>query len=176
MTPSAVPSVRLASGLPTPGRLDPDGFSAVMASHRIHDLGEVATYIQAIDFTDLKHSMSTRPGGLSWPAEQCDWAEDQYKKWLFLRRKHENQLLSPNSEIDRFWHEHILDTRAYFRDTARIFGYYQHHFPYFGARGDADLADLRAVWANTCRHFRREFGAYPTQFADRPASAERTST
>jgi hypothetical protein len=176
MIPSAAPGVRLASGLRTPGRLDPDGFSEVMASHRIHDLDEVAGYIEAIDFTELKCNMSTRLGGHGWPAEQCSWAEDQYKKWLFLRRKHENQLLSPNTEIDKFWHEHILDTRAYFRDTARIFGYYQHHFPYFGARGDADLADLRAVWANTCRLFKREFGAYPTQFADRPANPPCTST
>ena len=34
--------------------------------------------------------------------------------------------------MDAFWHQHILDTVAYQRDTVQIFGYFLHHFPYFG--------------------------------------------
>lgn len=159
----------MSSGLWTPGRTEPDGYSHVMAGERIAGLDEARVYIEAIDFTALKVNLRTRDHGPRWPAEQCDWAEAQYKRWLFLRRKYEDEPLAPNHELDVFWHEHILDTRAYFRDTARIFGYYQHHFPYFGARGEADLLDLRKVWARTCWLFHREYGAYPTQYAGRPA-------
>ena len=50
------------------------------------------------------------------------------------------------------------DTRAYFRDTQYIFGYYLHHFPYFGVRSDEDYADMEAAWEDTQRLHLLEFG------------------
>lgn len=51
----------------------------------------------------------------------------------------------PNKYIDIFWHEHILDSRAYFEDCQEIFGEYLHHNPYFGLRGEDDNKD----WEDT---------------------------
>ena len=160
-----MPDVR-PSGLTIPKRDDPDGYSHTMAADRIGPLDEVWSYIEAIDFGSMKQNMQDRSDGLGWSARKCDWAEQQYKRWLFLRRKHENEAMPPNVEIDKFWHEHMLDTRSYFRDTARIFGYYQHHFPYFGARGDADEEDLNTTWRTVCQRFMAEFGDYPWSYEE----------
>lgn len=46
--------------------------------------------------------------------------------------------LIPNGDIDRFWHEHILDTRRYVADCTELFGGFLHHYPYFGMRGEVD--------------------------------------
>lgn len=158
--------VTLRSGLEHPSRTDPDGYSHTMASERISSLTDVRAYISQMDFSMMKHNMEDRAGGLEWAPPKCEWAERQYKRWLYIRREYENEPMPPNREIDKFWHEHMLDTRRYFVDSAKIFGYYHHHFPYFGTRGEADAEDLRRAWKNTCRRFRETFGIYPLEFED----------
>jgi len=150
--------VPLTSGLPKPRRTDPDGFSHTMTAYRIDDLGAVREYIMGMDFTDLKQNMQKRSDGLLWSTVKCEWAERCYKRWLFLRRKYEDEPLPPSGEIDEFWHQHMLDTRAYFEDTARIFGYYHHHFPYFGGRSAEDREDFHRAWRNTCERYEEEYG------------------
>jgi hypothetical protein len=39
-----------------------------------------------------------------------------------------------------------------------VFGYFLHHFPYFGMRGEEDAANLRAASANMHAIYEREFG------------------
>jgi hypothetical protein len=41
--------------------------------------------------------------------------------------------------VDTFWHYHILDTLKYAEDCQAVFGYFLHHFPYLGLRGEEDL-------------------------------------
>jgi len=125
---------------------------------RIDGLEAVREYINGIDLTTLKAKL-TLPlsrGGHSWPPERADAAEALYKKWLFLQRKHEDVLLAPGSEVDAVWHFHILDSRAYIRDTARIFGHYLQHYPYFGMT--EGMAKARRVFETTRRLFRAEYG------------------
>lgn len=45
--------------------------------------------------------------------------------------------------MGKFWHYHILDTRAYHKDCDTVFGHYLHHFPYFGMRGEQDAINLK---------------------------------
>ena len=100
-------------------------------------------YIAHIDFTLLKEKLMASPedGGSGWTDELANKAEMKYKKWLFLKRKFENELIPPPHDIDAFWHGHILDSQAYMRNTTAIFGSaYVHHYPYFGMRGKADHA------------------------------------
>jgi hypothetical protein len=52
----------------------------------------------------------------------------------------------------------MLDTRAYIRDTQVIFGYYLHHFPYFGMRDDRDKHELQVAFAEMEDLYRREYG------------------
>jgi hypothetical protein len=125
---------------------------------RIDGLEAIRKYINGIDLTALKTKLTLPPsrGGHSWTPERADEAEAQYKKWLFLQRKHEDVLLAPGSEVDAVWHCYILDTRAYIRDTARIFGHYLHHYPYVGIT--EGLPTVAAVLERTRRLFRAEYG------------------
>jgi len=102
--------------------------------------------------------MAADEGGRGWSVETADKAEAKYKKWLFLKLKYENVLIPPPKDIDTFWHGHILDTQAYMRDTAAIFGQYVHHYPYFGMRGKADHQKLLDAFENTKRIYREEYG------------------
>jgi hypothetical protein len=61
--------------------------------------------------------------------------------------------------VDKFWHGHILDTMKYAEDCQRVFGYFLHHFPYFGMRDAEDAANLANAAATTRRLYEQEFGA-----------------
>jgi hypothetical protein len=129
-----------------------------MSAVRIDGLEPVRDYINGIDLTTLKTKLTLPPshGGHSWTAERAAAAEAKYKKWLFLQHKHEDVLLAPGSKVDAVWHFHILDTEAYIRDTAQIFGHYLHHYPYVGIT--QGLARVAAVLEHTRRLFRAEYG------------------
>ena len=129
--------------------------------YRILELDHVRDYISSIDFAALRTKLCSPPGeegGLGWTNAKAAGVEKQYRNWLYLRRKYEGEQLPPSSDIDQFWHAHILDTRAYHRDCARIFGSYHHHFPYFGARGEADRAALLRAWERLLGLYQDEFG------------------
>jgi hypothetical protein len=128
------------------------------AANRIVGLKAVRDYINRIDLTAVKAKLSLPPsrGGHSWTAERADAAATKYKKWLLLQRKCEDALMSPGSEVDHMWHFHILDTRAYIRDTARIFGHYLHHYPYFGMT--EGMAKISEIFETTRRLYRAEYG------------------
>jgi hypothetical protein len=140
---------------------------------RIEDLEEVRRYVEAIDFTMMKKKMESKEhGGLGWSRRRLDYAERLYKNWLFLQRKHEGVSMPPSEDIDAFWHWHILDTRAYHRDTAAIFGYYVHHFPYFGMRGEGDFQDLLDAWERTQELYLAEFGEEIYEFDEEEEEGE----
>ena len=128
------------------------------AADRTDGLEAVRDYINRIDLTTLKHQLTLPParGGHSWTAERANAAEAKYKKWLFLQRKYKDVLQSPGKEVDTVWHFHILDSRAYIRDTARIFGHYLQHYPYFGIT--EGMTKAIAVFETTRRLFRAEYG------------------
>ena len=62
----------------------------------------------------------------------------------------------PNNKIDAFWHQHILDTKAYARDCMTVFGCFIHHNPYFGLNGDA--AERDACFEQTKTLYLATFG------------------
>jgi hypothetical protein len=126
------------------------------AAERIAGLEPASDYIKRMDLRLLKQKLTLRApwGGQSWTLERAGAAEAKYKKWLFLQRKYEDVPLSPGPPgglLDIFWHYHILDTEAYIRDTAQIFGRYLHHPPDFGPMGN-DIPQY------TRRLFRAEYG------------------
>jgi hypothetical protein len=126
---------------------------------RLDELSLAHDYIERIDFSYLERVMAnTPPLGLGWSSDKLAYVERQYRNWLFLRRKYEGKPLPPSQTIDLFWHAHILDSRAYWRDVLNIFGYYLHHFPYFGVRGDSDRQNLDEAFEQTQQLYRLEFG------------------
>jgi len=71
----------------------------------------------------------------------------------------------PNFTIDAFWHQHILDTRAYAHDCEAVFGEFLHHYPYFGLNGDSVERDDAFIETN--RMYREIFGEDCTGMGER---------
>lgn len=132
---------------------------------RIDQLDQVRAYIEAIDLEPIKKKILDGHSYLDWPRGKLEYIERQYRNLLYLWRKHEDVCLPPSEEIDEIWHHHLLDTHRYFADCERIFGYYRHHFPYFGLRGREDEAALwDAFTMNTQRLYLAEYGEYIYDF------------
>lgn len=114
--------------------------------------------IQELDLEPIKFKLVMDSHGLQWTRERADRAEVSYKQFLALVSRYPGVDLVPFGDIDAFWHQHILDTRKYADDCQKIFGYFLHHFPYFGLRGEKDAADLRSSGERTKQLFLNEFG------------------
>jgi len=89
------------------------------------------------DFSLLKAKL-LEPDYAGWTEARVEKAETNYKRYLSVTKALSGYQLIPNGDIDRFWHEHILDTRRYAKDCSDLFGGFLHHYPYFGMRGDDD--------------------------------------
>jgi len=98
--------------------------------------------IQQLDLSQVKRKiMEPSPEGKGWDQETADRAELWYRRYLEVCLRHPEFPAVPNRHIDDFWHQHILDTRAYAADCQNIFGEFLHHYPYFGLNGDAAERD-----------------------------------
>ena len=121
--------------------------------------------IEALDLDPIKLKLMDPEEGQGWSREYADRMELAYKRFLTLLVKYPDETIAPSKDVDKFWHGHILDTMKYAEDCERVFGYFLHHFPYFGMRGDADAADLRAAAANMHAIYEREFGERLSQWS-----------
>jgi hypothetical protein len=131
------------------------------------DVMEAIEKIATIDLSMVKLKLMDEEEGLGWTTEYADLVEERYRRYLcmvYLRRDGSNV---PTKEIDQFWHQHILATRAYAEDCDRVFGEFIHHFPYFGMRGDADAKDLSDSFERTKAFYVETFGSpYTGVFTD----------
>ena len=76
-----------------------------------------------------------------------------YRAFLVLNALYPQERIVPPKEVDEFWHAHILDTKKYADDCEAVFGYFFHHYPFFGMRSQGDalvyekaIARSRALW------------------------------
>lgn len=100
-------------------------------------LNQTLLMIQEWDFSLTKQKLSEAEYA-GWTTERSNKAELDYKRYLALTKVSKGFQPVPNGDIDRFWHEHILDTRRYAQDCEVLFGTFLHHYPFFGMRGDVD--------------------------------------
>ncbi|MGE0973347.1 glycine-rich domain-containing protein (plasmid) [Klebsiella sp. WOUb02] len=125
-------------------------------------LEEAVEYIDKLDFTELKNKLSKSDELIFrvWSEKELQMTEQYYKNFLYLNKKYNDvvKVIVPSLAIDEFWHHHILDTRSYIRDCNNIFGYYFHHYPYFGMRGETDYHNLRTAFDVTQQIYEVEFG------------------
>ena len=96
------------------------------------------------DFSLTKQKL-LEPEYANWTNERIEEAEKNYKRYLSVTKALNGYQLVPNGDVDRFWHEHILDTRRYAEDCSKLFGGFLHHYPFFGMRDDAD----NSTWIET---------------------------
>jgi hypothetical protein len=115
--------------------------------------------IRALDLGPIKIKLMDADEGHGWSRQHADRVEIGYKQFLTLLVTHPEATIAPNKEIDKFWHAHILDTMKYADDCEQVFGYFLHHFPYFGMRSAEDAAQLEQASRETRRLFAEEFGA-----------------
>ena len=121
-------------------------------------LEQVVAAIQALDLEPIKFKLMDPEEGEGWSRQYADQMELAYKRFLTLFVTHPEQTLAPSKDVDRFWHGHILDTLKYAEDCETVFGYFLHHFPYFGMRGAEDAANQARAAEATRRLYRQEFG------------------
>ena len=116
--------------------------------------------ISEVDLEMVKMKLGEPKEGVGWNKEQCEDAEIEYKRYLMLCRKFPSPhyAIVPNKIMDTMWHYHILDTRAYCRDSEELFGGYFHHFPYFGLRGSEDEKQLKESFEETKSLYQQSFG------------------
>jgi len=137
---------------------------------KIDSLEETWAYIQAIDFTTARRKLMKPRFGTPLPEEVVDHCVADYQRFLYLIRKYD-AILSPTLDIDIVWHEHIMDTKPYFRDTAAIFGRYLHHEPNRSEGGRTP--ELQVTFNRTGDLWSEEFGEdLATYFGDEPGEDE----
>jgi hypothetical protein len=113
--------------------------------------------IAALDLDPIKAKLMHKESGESWTLEQTNAIETEYRRFLYLMKKFPNELAAPRFDVDIFWHYHILDTRKYAHDCDAVFGYFLHHFPYLGLRGEEDLEAHQRIGQRTRELYEETF-------------------
>lgn len=130
-----------------------------------------------LDLAGVRLKLADPEEGKGYGPDRLDRDETEYRKFLALHLAHPGEEIVPCRIVDEFWHQHILDTRAYHDDCDAIFGSYLHHFPYFGMRGDGDARALKDAYAHTIERYREAFGDPPagTWIASDASKCSRTN-
>ncbi|GAB3463374.1 hypothetical protein GCM10027321_25900 [Massilia terrae] len=95
--------------------------------------------IVELDLDPIKVKLMHKESGEGWTLEQANVVEAEYRRYLYLMKAFPDETFAPGTDVDTFWHYHILDTTKYALDCQEIFGYFVHHFPYIGLRGEEDM-------------------------------------
>ena len=119
------------------------------------------TSIESLDLSWIRVKLMDPDEGRGWSDEYARQIETEYRRYLTLARLHSTKPVVPSREVDTFWHYHILDTQAYAADCEQAFGYFLHHFPYFGMRGPEDMDALGRAYDETLALYEDEFGPPP---------------
>src|SRR5713101_2397277 len=119
---------------------------------------QIIAAIEALDLDPIKVKLMDPEEGQGWSREYVNQMAIEYKRFLTLSVKYSEETIAPSKDVDKFWHGHILDTMKYAEDCQNVFGYFLHHFPYFGMRGKQDAANLAEAGRTTKRLYEQEFG------------------
>ncbi|WP_104750008.1 glycine-rich domain-containing protein [Helicobacter cynogastricus] len=114
--------------------------------------------VNKLDLEPIIVKIMDKEEGLGWELEYAQVIAEEYKRFLTLCLENRDQAIVPPKDVDDFWHYHILDTQKYAQDCQEIFGYFLHHFHYFGMRGDQDAQNLQDSWNDTCQKYLARFG------------------
>ena len=122
-----------------------------MNAHTLHT-------IAALDLEPVKVKLMHEASGEGWTLERANAAEFEYRRFLYLMKTYPREHTAPLVDVDIFWHYHILDTMKYHADCDAVFGYYLHHFPYIGLRGEDDEAAHVRVGQRMKQLYENTFG------------------
>ena len=125
----------------------------------VENYKELNQNIDNLDFKNLKYKLYKSK---EINKEKLDIAEKEYKKFLILVKMYPKSKIIPTKLVDMFWHNHILDTQSYHKDCTKIFGYYLHHYPYFGIFNEESKKDHNKSFEITKKLYFKHFGKYIT--------------
>jgi len=94
--------------------------------------------IADLDLEPIKVKLMHEASGEGWSLQKANAVELEYRRFLYLMKTFPHEQTAPLMDVDTFWHYHILDTMKYAADCEAVFGYFLHHFPYIGLRGEED--------------------------------------
>ena len=114
--------------------------------------------IAAHDLEPIKVKLMHVESGEGWSLEKADAVEFEYRRFLYLMKIFPQEQTAPLMDVDIFWHYHILDTMKYAIDCEAVFGYFLHHFPYIGLRGQDDEAAHERVGQRMKELYESTFG------------------
>jgi hypothetical protein len=109
--------------------------------------------LAALDLSMVRQKVVALEG---WDGRIADYSELRYRRFLCLHRLDRTLPLAPPDDIDAWWHQHILFTRAYARDCERFFGEFLHHDPGSGTPSDTEA--MAQAYARTARFYNEAFG------------------
>ncbi len=114
--------------------------------------------IADLDLDAIKVKLMHRESGEGWSLEKANAVEFEYRRFLILMKQFPQEETAPLMDVDTFWHYHILDTLKYAADCEQVFGYFLHHFPYIGLRGEDDEAAHQRVGERMKQLYEQTFG------------------
>ena len=94
-----------------------------------------------------------------WTENVLTETEASYRKFLVLNFLYPSETIVVNKILDDYWHQHILDTEKYADDCQKFFGYFLHHYPYFGINGEEDKQKNREGFASTQQLWEETFNS-----------------
>jgi len=110
----------------------------------------LAGRIEALDLTMVKIKLQDSDEGAGWSAVYCERVDVEYRRYLFLTGTYPELPIVP-SKI--------------------VFGYFLHHYPYFGMRGPDDAAALGDAYDSTLELYELHFGMPPADLWARSGAA-----
>jgi hypothetical protein len=114
--------------------------------------------IAALNLDPIKVKLMHVESGEGWSLEKANAVEQEYRRFLYLTKKYPGEQAAPLMDTDIFWHYHILDTQKYAEDCRAVFGFFLHHFPYVGLRGEDDLAAHERAGKRMAELYEETFG------------------
>jgi hypothetical protein len=114
--------------------------------------------IANLDLDPIKVKLMHKESGEGWSLDYVNMIEHEYRRFLYLVKMYPHEPVAPMFDVDIFWHYHILDTMKYAADCDSLFGYFLHHFPYVGLRGDDDQATREHVGERMQKLYKETFG------------------
>lgn len=114
--------------------------------------------INELNLDAIKVKLMHKESGEGWSLEKANAVEFEYRRFLILMKQFPQEETAPLMDVDTFWHYHILDTMKYAQDCQQVFGYFLHHFPYLGLRGEDDEAAHQRVGERMKQLYEQTFG------------------
>src|SRR5258705_5275623 len=114
--------------------------------------------IHALDLEPIRLRVMDPELGEGWTREYAESVERAYRNYLTVLVKHQGDAedIVVSTDVDEFWHTHILHTMKYTEDCERVFGTYLHHNPHIGERTQADIDRKIALTEKTRRLYQRD--------------------